>query len=502
MKKRLLAIAMTLAMALSLLPVGALASGDAQIVESGSVQGSTIHYELTRNDDGADTLTLRFYETDTDREDAGVMPDFAVKDEPEYADAIDKYQNAPWYAYRNQITHVIYDESITKTGYLTATHLYNCAQFDFLNEGVEVVGGTIYYIQPVTAVSVVLNRSVDAKWADNAIHYDSEEDKTKFTTSYFDVEAYIEKYTALLTMDASKLNNEDRAAIQAACAEYEAKSPAFRDAVNQTAVDGRTFGQVLEELSQAIGGEDVTLVVMDEGEVQNSTIHYELTRNDDVADTLTLRFYETDTDREDAGVMPDFDATDAENEKINYYQNAPWYARRNQITHVIYDESITRTGYLTAAHLYNCAQYDFLNPSVELAHNTIHINGEILAEAVKLRCSSGATGVERAIFLNEGNGANPELVSISYLEAEAFETQYGSLLAEATSLTEVQAAELKAAFEALHPVCKVQLSVDTLPGTDVTYRDRLDDLLEAAGFGPVDDTSAVKTGTIPSPDEN
>ena len=177
---------------------------------------------------------------------------------------------------------------------------------------------------------------------------------------------------------------------------------------------------MLEELSQAIGGEDVTLVVMDEGEVQNSTIHYELTRNDDGADTLTLRFYETDTDREDAGVMPDFDATDAENEKINYYQNAPWYARRNQITHVIYDESITRTGYLTAAHLYNCAQYDFLNPSVELAHNTIHINGEILAEAVKLRCSSGATGVERSIFLNEGNGANPELVSISYLEAEAF----------------------------------------------------------------------------------
>ena len=504
MKKRLLAIAMTLAMALSLLPVGALASGDAQIVESGSVQGSTIHYELTRNDDGADTLTLRFYETDTDREDAGVMPDFAVKDEPEYADAIDKYQNAPWYDddYRLRITHVIYDESITKTGYLTATHLYKCARFDFLNGNVEVVGGTIYYIQPVTADSVLLNCSVDADWADNAIHYDSETDKAKFTTSYFDVEAYIEKYTALLTMDASNLNDEDRAAIQAACAEYEAKSPAFRDAVNQTVVDGGTFGEVLEELSQAIGEEDVTLVVMDEGKVQNSTIAYELTRNDDGTDTLTLRFYETDTDREDAGVMPDFDATDAENEKINYYQNAPWYARRNQITHVIYDESITRTGYLTAAHLYNCAQYDFLNPSVELAHNTIHINGEILAEAVKLRCSSGATGVERAIFLNEGNGANPELVSISYLEAEAFETQYGSLLAEATSLTEVQAAELKAAFEALHPVCKVQLGVDTLPGTNVTYRDRLDALLEAGNFDPVDDTSAVKTGIIPSPDEN
>ena len=204
--------------------------------------------------------------------------------------------------------------------------------------------------------------------------------------------------------------------------------------------------------------------------------------------------------------MPDFAVKDGaeDAEAIDKYQNAPWYGSdyRLKITHVIYDKSITRTGYLTAAHLYNCAKYDFLNPSVELAANTIHINGKILADAVKLRCYSGATGVERAIFLNEGNGADPKLVSTSYLEAEAFEAKYGSLLAGATSLTKEQATELKAAFETLHPVCKVQLSVDILPGTDVTYRDRLDDLLEAAGFGPVDDTSAVKTGTIPSPDEN
>ena len=59
--------------------------------------------------------------------------------------------------------------------------------------------------------------------------------------------------------------------------------------------------------------------------MQNSTIYYELTRNDDGEDTLTLRFYEKDTEGENAGVMPDFDATDAENEAINYYQNAPWY---------------------------------------------------------------------------------------------------------------------------------------------------------------------------------
>ena len=471
------------------------------------MQNSTIYYELTRNDDGEDTLTLRFYETDPTRENAGVMPDFAVKDEDGQENEPDRYQNAPWYDddYRLRITHVIYDESITKTGYLTATHLYKCARFDFLNEGVEVVGGTIFYIQPVTADSVLLNCSVDADWADNAIHYDSETDKAKFTTSYFDVEAYIEEHKALLDMDASNLNDGDRAAIQAACDEYEFKSPAFRDAVNQTVVDDRTFGEVLAELSQAIDGEDVTLVVMDKGKVQNSTIYYELTRNDDGEDTLTLRFYETDPTRENAGVMPDFAVKDEDGQENepDRYQNAPWYDDdyRLRITHVIYDESITKTGYLTAAHLYNCAQYDFLNPSVELAVNTIHINGKILADAVKLRCYSGATGVERAIFLNENNGADPELVSISYLEAEAFEAEYGSLLA-GDSLTPDQAAELKAAFETLHPVCKVQLSVDTLPGTNVTYRERLDALLKAAGSEPVDDTSAVKTGIIPSPDEN
>ena len=262
---RIVSLFIAVTMLLAMMPSTAMAADE--VVKTGQVQNSTIYYELTRNDDGEDTLTLRFYEKDTEGENAGVMPDFAVKDGAEDAEAIDKYQNAPWYGsdYRLKITHVIYDKSITRTGYLTATHLYNCAQFDFLNENVEVVGGTIYYIQPVTADSVLLNRSVDAKWADNAIHYDEEENKTKFTTSYFDVEAYIEKYEALLDMNASNLSESDKTAIREACDAYEDESPAFRDAVNQTVVNGRTFGEVLEELSQAIGGEDVTLVVMDEG---------------------------------------------------------------------------------------------------------------------------------------------------------------------------------------------------------------------------------------------
>ena len=79
------------------------------------------------------------------------------------------------------------------------------------------------------------------------------------------MEAYIEKYEALLDMNASNLSESDKTAIREACDAYEDESPAFRDAVNQTVVNGRTFGEVLEELSQAIGGEDVTLVVMDEG---------------------------------------------------------------------------------------------------------------------------------------------------------------------------------------------------------------------------------------------
>ena len=118
---RIVSLFIAVTMLLAMMPSTAMAADE--VVKTGQVQNSTIYYELTRNDDGEDTLTLRFYETNTEGENAGVMPDFAVKDEPEYADAIDKYQNAPWYAYRNQITHVIYDESITKTGYLTATHL-------------------------------------------------------------------------------------------------------------------------------------------------------------------------------------------------------------------------------------------------------------------------------------------------------------------------------------------------------------------------------------------
>ena len=143
---RIVSLFIAVTMLLAMMPSTAMAADE--VVKTGQVQNSTIYYELTPNDDGADTLTLRFYETDTNG--TGAMPDFAVKDGAEDAEAIDKYQNAPWYDsdYRLKITHVIYDESITRTGYLTATHLYNCAQFDFPSPGRAISQPLIYTTAP------------------------------------------------------------------------------------------------------------------------------------------------------------------------------------------------------------------------------------------------------------------------------------------------------------------------------------------------------------------
>ena len=60
---RIVSLFIAVTMLLAMMPSTAMAAGE--VVKTGQVQNSTIYYELTRNDDGEDTLTLRFYEKDT-----------------------------------------------------------------------------------------------------------------------------------------------------------------------------------------------------------------------------------------------------------------------------------------------------------------------------------------------------------------------------------------------------------------------------------------------------
>ena len=61
---RIVSLFIAVTMLLAMMPSTAMAAGE--VVKTGQVQNSTIYYELTRNDDGEDTLTLRFYEKDTE----------------------------------------------------------------------------------------------------------------------------------------------------------------------------------------------------------------------------------------------------------------------------------------------------------------------------------------------------------------------------------------------------------------------------------------------------
>lgn len=547
MGKRLLSVMLALLMVASLLPMSAMANGEDGItVETGCIligatreengtlspkTNSNVTYAITQTSD--ETYTLTFSGN-------GEIPDYYTENQGYTNDGTEIYKvNGTWQnkdgasdgfsegpvntngtyrwctydrayyrstqwddfntEHKDAITKVVFEEGITGIGQFTLFNMTGVTEVVIENPNCDISNNAVYF-NSVNSPGCTI--AVDSKaYKDKIVGYYNMDNNTKGVVFYSisDAVAFANEKQNLLSLNDAQTN---KAAILAAYEEYMAGNKVFRDAVDSVSVtvndEYKTFGEAFAAVYEAVTGTDPSNIVL-QGNVQNSeTIKYIITKNED--GKYTLRFYAEGGD----GKMPDFaikDTNPDERDDIDRYQNAPWYAQqyRNNITHVIYDESITRTSYLSAAHMYNCTQFDFLNPNVEIANATIHYNGYIQAESVTLRYS-GDVGNANSI-VSYRYETDKEKVTVSYLEIEDFLNRYGNLFAQST-IGDQQAATLKAAFESLPTACKVQLGIDTVPGTETTYRDKLDDLLEAAGSGPVDDSETIKSGVVPSDDPN
>ena len=464
------------------------------IVLQGNVQNDeTIKYIITKNEDGK--YTLRFYAEGGN----GEMPDFAIKDGPEDADAENKYQNAPWYAqqYRNNITHVIYDKSITRTSYLSAAHMYNCTQFDFLNPNVEIVNATIHYnaalADGVESVKVRYSGYADAE-SPIAYHEDTERDKVHI--SYLEAEEFEEDYNSILTSESV---TEDQAKTMKAA--YEALPTVCKVQLQNDILEGNTtYATKLEQILAGLG-----LGELDDSEVVNSgvipsedgaqeTIHYEITTTDN--ETYTLRFYAEGGD----GVMPNYSVTEANTEERNSwvaYENLPWVNGKGNFVKVIFDESITHVGSLVLANMSDCVEYEFLNPELTSANNAIYVNNttSINSAGVTIRAYSTAD-VNWSYNTGNFNGQDghetvdyiTSRIHYSYYEAERFEAnaQYASLWTLSEEEAEDYSNLIQQAYRDYNnfaDVVKQQLDTDKIEETDITYAAKLKVLMDELDLG-------------------
>ena len=394
----------------------------------------------------------------------------------------------------------MFEEGITGIGQFTLFNMTGVTEIEIQNPNCDISNNAVYYNGVDSPACEII---VDSKaYNDKAVGYYNMGTHIG-TVSYTitDAQEFVDTHSYLLSLNKDNFSEVDRASIEAAYQTYTKGNEIFRSAVDNASVTVNgtltTFGEAFDAIYKAATGTDPDTIAL-KGYVQNSTVQYELT-TEDGGSTYTLRFFAESGN----GEMPDFAIKDTdpdEHDDIDRYQNAPWYDDnyRLKITHVIYDKSVKRTGYLSAAHLYYCTQFDFLNPYVEIASATIHYNAPIQANSVTLRYSGNVENASKIVVYN--NQKDQEKVSVSYLEIEEFLDKYDTFFTQ-ESIKNETAEELKAAFEALPTACKVQLGIDKVPGTTITYRDKLDALLAAAGSGPVDDSEVLKSGVIPSDDQ-
>lgn len=281
------------------------------------------------------------------------------------------YSKLPWYGNREKITKVVFEESITAFGQFTVCHMPNLKEVVIKNKDCNVGSNAIYFNedqQKSSQLTIIL--SSKATLVKGAVV-----NATSLRYQFTDVETYKETYA-----DVFNGTNTEKAKAQEAGNAYQAFPDAAKKQLQADTIDetGITYYAKLMELAN--NGTINAYTVFKRGDCPDSTTtHYELSSNDGNR-TFVLRFY---ADEGSDGKMTDL-IIDDKNKPANHYSSAPWYQYGAKIVKVIYDESITRTGYLTEAHFYNCTRFEFLNPNVEVTNATIHYNDHIKAKAVEV----------------------------------------------------------------------------------------------------------------------
>ena len=554
MKRRLLAGVLTFVMMFSLLPATAFATeangedaGSETVVEQGYVPSgvekksdgtyenipSNIQYKITEDTDGNQTLTfwsdasnaafptfnIEAQALTADgatvqvkngsaytsagsvaEDDKGTYPNGYVTDKDGTKRALDAnyipylwctgdvyhYSKLPWYGYRNNITKVVFEESIAAFGRFTVCHMPKLEEVVIKNENCQVDGNAIYFnaegssnggYQTSSQLTIML--SSKARLAKGAVA-----NATSLRYQFTDVESYKETYA-----DVFDGTNTDTEKAQEAWDAYQAFSDAAKQQLKEDTIGEAEITYYAKLMELANNGTINTYEVFASGNCPGSTTtHYELSSNDG-NQTFVLRFY---ADEGSDGRMTDLIIDDANRSEL-HYGCAPWYQYGTKIVKVIYDESITRTGYLTAAHFYNCTRFEFLNPDVEVTDATIHYYDHIKAKAVEVYTAAANMPASCISYRFNDDSAK---VTITFKTVWDFEAENEGFFTASETPDKAAVEAAMRTVAAWTSAQRTQLERDLIPGTQQSYMARLNAYAKVHGMSEMD-SSEIVTGVCP-----
>ena len=344
---------------------------------------------------------------------------------------------------------------------------------------------------------------------------------------YSETQNFIDTYAQVWTLTGMipariTVNGVDKntafTAVKNAVAAYKNLDPKVKTQLKEMkASNGSTYYQQLLKVTGADNLDNMTKI---SGGIPNGVdengcftymdgIHWTLTKNDDGADTWTIRF---DTDNGAKAALPDF-GNSTSNTTATDFRNQPWYNNclgddfHNKITKTYLGKGITGIGKLGLAHFRYCTDFYFENPEgVDLAGYAFDYWGCFPDFNPNVYLNSKSTlAVNWADDLNQGGDADKNHttadLNLIYTDALAFEqdTTFTSLwtMSEADAKTEANTTVIKNAMDAygaLTEKAKAQLKKDKCNETD-TYADKLLALAEAIGqAGQVGDIQYTISG--------
>ncbi|MBO5305271.1 MAG: hypothetical protein J6B12_00770, partial [Clostridia bacterium] len=400
MKRKLLALFLSVLMMLSALPLTALANTDFQTL----FEGDTVMYKKTLNADGS-TYTV----TVSDPTGDGVIPNLSTDN---------KYQEMPWYA--TDVTVIIFDETITEIGTFTVC----------LNKGAHQVTDIHFKAPKVTAA---FNAVVDytGSGLKATVHAYSTWDfalSEKFAgISYYEAEEFDSKYAALWEIKNAEAESH-KATVLAATSEFDALPE-----VAQTQLAARKIK--LDALNATLNGDtpavdDAKLLFPDD------TITVEkLLNTDGVTYTVVI------SDPTGDGALP---------ARISgEYEGMPWHDY--DVTTVIFDETITSLVSLTIrlVNSHKIKEIHFKAPEVKTVANCVVDYSNEPGRKATVYAYSTWTFALSAKF-----------AGIVYYEAKEFIDEYASLWSLSTAdapFYEKDIAAAVAAYALVPSVAKTQL---------------------------------------------
>ena len=526
MKRRLLASLLTLVMMLSLLPTAALAknlsdlggalTGYIPIGATGTVNGGdralkhsdTVRYTMAQNDDGTYTLTLSggaipSYKIenpvvakdgtvgDRHTDDTANYPNGYVLDEDNVKHEVPSltedpyrystetgcyYQTLPWYA-ANDISKVVFDESVTAIGSNVLDHMPNLTEIEIKNSSCVISGGAISYYAHLPQKDVVIKASAGVKNLEQMVSARSEDMKevnAKVTFSYYEAEDFIQQYASIWTLTKANAE-ENRAAIEAAYSAYLALPSAAKKQIDETVMPDaeETYGAHMKTLAQSLKTY-IPLKLDEQGNtVYSDTVWYTLENG-----VLTF---------DGTGALPNYTA--ASDTSSFMYNATPWWSARAQVKKVVVKSGITSVGALSLAHLNYASEIVIEGETTKVLSNSISYNYNEPQQKVTIKCWSSNPYVLEKIdgytgYLNDTQRA---LIHLEYQDVTNFVTTYQDFwtIGETEELTDAQKSEIWTAY-ATYSESNATFQAGLANVNGVNYAEKLSALNTRAGKQPAE----------------